>query len=47
MRIISFVEDKETIKKILVHLNLWEARNHDPPLKKVNNHIVPQLPETV
>lgn len=31
MRIISFVEDEETIKKILKHLNLWEIQNHDPP----------------
>lgn len=52
MRIISFVEDSETIKKILVHLGLWEARNHDPPPKKTlkANHIdriVPELPEAV
>ncbi len=31
MRIISFVEDEENIKKILKHLNLWEIQNHDPP----------------
>jgi hypothetical protein len=49
MRIISFIEDKETIKKILVHLGLWETRNHDPPTKKTieANHIVPELPEMV
>ncbi len=52
MRIISFIEDSETIKKILVHLGLWETRNHDPPPKKTfkANHIdhsVPELPETV
>jgi hypothetical protein len=31
MRIISFIEDEENIKKILKHLNLWEVQNHDPP----------------
>ena len=30
MRIISFVEDDATIKKILMHLGLW-TMNHDPP----------------
>jgi len=46
MRIISFIENKETIKKILVHLGLWETRNHDPPLCKGNVHkYIPDLPE--
>ena len=36
MRIISFIEDKETIKKILVHLGLWETRNHDPPPRNLS-----------
>jgi hypothetical protein len=31
MKVISFIEDGELIKKILVHLRLWETRNHDPP----------------
>jgi len=31
MRVISFIEDDELIKKILMHLGLWETRNHDPP----------------
>jgi len=31
MRIISFIEDDATIKKILMHLNLWDPQNHDPP----------------
>lgn len=35
MRIISFIESPETIKKILVHLDLWETQNHDPPPDKV------------
>jgi len=32
MRIISFIEDDITIKKILMHLGLWMTLNHDPPL---------------
>jgi hypothetical protein len=51
MRIISFIEDKETIKKILVHLGLWETRNHDPPPRKVDMHKyikdLPEIKETV
>ena len=52
MRIISFIEDSEVIKKILLHLGLWETRNHDSPPKKTLkanhiDHIVPELPETV
>ena len=37
VRIISFIEDSEIIKKILKHLDLWDvrpkppARAHDPP----------------
>ena len=31
MKIISFIEDEENIKKILKHLNLWEIQNHSPP----------------
>ena len=30
MQIISFIEDDATIKKILMHLDLW-TMNHDPP----------------
>ncbi len=29
MKIISFIEDQRTVKKILMHLDLW--MNHDPP----------------
>jgi hypothetical protein len=36
MRIISFIEDEVTIKKILKHLNLWDTRVHDPPNTKIN-----------
>jgi len=31
MRIISFIDDKPIIRKILIHLNLWMTGNHDPP----------------
>jgi len=33
MRIISFIEEEQLVKKILKHLGLWETRNHDPPAK--------------
>jgi len=31
MKIISFIEDSEVIKKILKHLDLWEVRPKPPP----------------
>ncbi len=31
MRIISFIDDSEIIKKILKHLDLWEVRQRPPP----------------
>ena len=31
MRIISFTEDEEVIKKILKHLGLWEIKTRSPP----------------
>jgi hypothetical protein len=31
MKVISFIEDDALIKKILIHLGLFETRNHDPP----------------
>ena len=31
MRIISIIEDLTVVKKILIHLNLWVMKNHDPP----------------
>lgn len=40
MKIISFIEWPDVIRKILVHLNLWDIRNHDPPPK---THV--QFPE--
>jgi hypothetical protein len=53
MRIISFIEQPEIIKKILKHLNLWDTRINDPPAKKPE-HIpelfyddsISQIPET-
>lgn len=37
MKIISFIEDKDVIEKILRHLGLWKTRNHDPPSGKVSH----------
>jgi hypothetical protein len=37
MKIISFIEDEETIKKILKHLNLWMPQNHDPPKEEITH----------
>jgi len=34
MKIISFIEEPDIIRKILAHLDLWETRNHDPPTEK-------------
>lgn len=28
--VIAFIGDTKLIKKILIHLGLWETRNHDP-----------------
>jgi hypothetical protein len=32
MKIISFIEEPDIIRGILKHLDLWEIRNHDPPV---------------
>jgi hypothetical protein len=37
MKIISFIEDKDVIEKILRHLGLWKSQNHDPPAGKVSH----------
>ncbi len=42
MRIIAFIEDYVIIKKILLHLNLWETHNHDPPPDKIITGYVPE-----
>ena len=31
MKIIAFIEEDATVKKILQHLGLWEIRSHSPP----------------
>jgi len=31
MKILSFIEDEEIIKKILKHLGLWDAKQRPPP----------------
>jgi len=31
MRVISFIEDQDIIKKILKHLGLWEVKPRPPP----------------
>ncbi len=53
MRIISFIEQPEIIKKILKHLNLWDTNIHDPPAKKADyifelfyDDSFSQIPET-
>jgi UDP-glucose 4-epimerase len=33
MRIIAFIEQPLSIKKILKHLGIWDTHNHDPPQK--------------
>jgi hypothetical protein len=38
MKVIAFIEDDALIKKILIHLGLWETRSHDPP-QPGNAHI--------
>jgi len=34
MRIISIIDQPETITKILRHLGLWQPQTHGPPLNK-------------
>ena len=31
MKIIAFIEEEDIIRRILKHLGLWLAGNHDPP----------------
>ena len=31
MKVIAFIEDEALVRKILIHLGLWETRSHDPP----------------
>jgi hypothetical protein len=41
MRVISVIEDRLIIKKILKHLGLWDTHNHDPPLRNLSH--MPEL----
>lgn len=45
MRFIAFIEDAVIIKKILLHLNLWDTHNHDPPSDKIITGYVPEVQE--
>ncbi|MDW7730583.1 MAG: hypothetical protein SCJ94_11365 [Bacillota bacterium] len=38
---IALIDDVAVIKKILLHLDLWETRNHGPPPGKVLLQFVP------
>jgi len=42
MKIISFIEHKEVIEKILRYLGRWETRNHDSPALNT-----PHIPEFI
>lgn len=37
MRIISLIESGPIVKKILIHLDLWDTPNHDPPAQDEKN----------
>jgi len=39
MRIISIIDQPETIEKILRHLDLWHPKAHSPPLSEENKII--------
>jgi len=44
MKILSFIEDPEIIKKVLKHLDLWDSKSK--PLRRANappDNIVPYL----
>lgn len=41
MRIIAFLEARPIVEKILVHLDRWDTRNHDPPAD--NDKHIPEL----
>ena len=44
MKILSFIEDPEIIKKILKHLNLWDLKSKPPPrANALPNNIEPHL----
>jgi len=35
MKIISFIDDSEIIKKILNHLGMWDVKRKPPPLSLI------------
>jgi hypothetical protein len=41
MRIISILEAVSIVKKILIHLDLWDTRNHDPPSE--DDSLIPEI----
>jgi hypothetical protein len=41
MRVVAFIEDDQVIKKILMHLGLWERSNHDP--RPQNPSYIPEI----
>ena len=45
MRVISFIEEPDVIKAILLHLDLWVDRNHDPPVGKIVKSYIPDKTE--
>jgi len=40
MRIISFIDQPPVIKKILLHLNLWDPPQRSPPSKNPPGNFV-------
>jgi len=50
MRIISFIEEPDVIRAILLHLDLWAVKNHDPPIGKIVKNYIPEkmeIPEQI
>ncbi len=56
MRIIAFIEDEQLVKKILMHLGLWEVKRKPPPcanppeadrLKPLSSMMNPQRPASM
>ncbi|MDZ4132667.1 MAG: hypothetical protein U1E11_05965 [Dethiobacteria bacterium] len=41
MIVIALIDDVAVIRKILLHLDLWETRNHNPPPGKILLEFVP------
>jgi len=41
MIVTSFIEELDVINVILLHLDLWVVRNHDPPVGKIVMSYIP------